>query len=317
MLSVYDTSVQSSGRQFDYWREELCHNFVELDAARPAPGDFGGRIAHFALPSVGVLRVSADAHCVRRTPAEISRSSEDCFFANLQLSGTARTRQLDADASAWAGDIVLIDTRRPFSVLHEETFDLICFKIPHALLMPQLRRGGLPPLPVVRARSGFGSVLRSYSKALLEEQEADFDGSGAILADSLVGLIAAAFNSAATDRVSRSVLGEQQAARLRAVRAYMDLHLSDPEMTLTKLVDHFQLSPRYLQKLFAATGTTFSQALLDRRLDRIAACLRRADLSGQSITQTAFDWGFSDPAYFSRCFRKRFGVSARTYRVEH
>lgn len=314
MLNVYDTKAEASARQFDFWREELCHTFVELAAERPSAGDFGGLIRHFALGPVGIVRVTADAHCVARTRAEIARSREDCYFANLQLSGMARTRQRGADRTASAGDMVLIDTRDPFSVLHEEPFDLICFKLPHGLLRPELRQSHPEPLPLALAAGGHARILRGYANAILEEAPDDLAAAGAMLADNLIALIAGAINASTAGSLTAGRLGQHQAERLHAVRAYLEANLANPDLSLADMVDRFNLSPRYIQKLFAATGSTFSHTLLIRRLDKIAAALRRPELRGRSITETAFLYGFNDFSYFSRSFRKRFGKSPRDYR---
>jgi AraC-like DNA-binding protein len=73
------------------------------------------------------------------------------------------------------------------------------------------------------------------------------------------------------------------------------------------------VSPRVLQLAFAEVGTTPSRALLARRLDAVASRLRRLD-APQRITDAALECGFSDLSYFSRVFRRRFGISARAYR---
>jgi AraC-like DNA-binding protein len=36
--------------------------------------------------------------------------------------------------------------------------------------------------------------------------------------------------------------------------------------------------------------------------------------TGQSITQIAYDWGFKDPAHFSRAFKMRYGRSPSAHR---
>ena len=59
----------------------------------------------------------------------------------------------------------------------------------------------------------------------------------------------------------------------------------------------------------AATPTGF---IAEQRLQRAAEALRRHD--GRSVTQIAFDIGFSDSAFFSRCFRRRFGETPSAWR---
>jgi AraC-like DNA-binding protein len=42
-------------------------------------------------------------------------------------------------------------------------------------------------------------------------------------------------------------------------------------------------------------------------LERARAAIECSQATGQSITQIAYDWGFKDPAHFSRAFRARYG----------
>ena len=123
MGHLYSTHNLNLAEQFDYWREELCHIFIELEAKRFTSGNFNGSIFRQSLMEVTVSRVTADPHCVIRTSAEISRSSEECYFANLQLRGVGRIRQGREEVITRPRDLVLIDARRPYDIQHHQNFD--------------------------------------------------------------------------------------------------------------------------------------------------------------------------------------------------
>ncbi|MDR6100166.1 AraC-like DNA-binding protein [Agrobacterium larrymoorei] len=95
--------------------------------------------------------------------------------------------------------------------------------------------------------------------------------------------------------------------RLSAIKQSVGAHLSDSGFSLADVAHSERISARAVQKLFHREGTTFSRYLLERRLEaaRQALLLRGP---GEAIMQIAFDCGFDDPAYFSRAFRKRYGV---------
>jgi AraC-like DNA-binding protein len=100
----------------------------------------------------------------------------------------------------------------------------------------------------------------------------------------------------------------------REATVIVDNRLADPGFRSTGIAEALGVSDRYVQRAFAEIGTTPSRVLLARRLDAAAARLRRAGRSGR-ITAIALECGFSDVSYFSRVFRHRFGVSARTYQL--
>ena len=100
----------------------------------------------------------------------------------------------------------------------------------------------------------------------------------------------------------------------RRATTLIDRQLFDPEFRSSAIPDELGVSARYLQRVLAQAGTTPSRLLLARRLDAAAARLRHAARPCR-ITDVALDCGFSDLSYFSRTFRRRFGVSARHYQL--
>jgi AraC-like DNA-binding protein len=78
---------------------------------------------------------------------------------------------------------------------------------------------------------------------------------------------------------------------------------------------HFGISVRYVQKLFAAGGTTFSAYIVAKRLDNIRDDLDSPSSRNHSISSLAFRWGFRDLSSFNRAFKKRFGCCPKHYRV--
>ena len=76
-------------------------------------------------------------------------------------------------------------------------------------------------------------------------------------------------------------------------------------------------SPEYLKKLFKKeTGLTPHQYLTDKRLESAANTL--STFYGKwNISETARLCGFNEPLYFSRLFKRKFGVSPRDYISEH
>ena len=74
---------------------------------------------------------------------------------------------------------------------------------------------------------------------------------------------------------------------------------------------HF--SPEYLKKLFKKeTGLTPQQYLINKRLE-IAANTLTSYCGKWNISETARLCGFSEPLYFSRLFKRKFGKSPRDY----
>lgn len=89
----------------------------------------------------------------------------------------------------------------------------------------------------------------------------------------------------------------------------------DQAITLEELVPISGMSrTNYMRMFEAAMGTSPIKYLIELRIEEAGRQLRSTD---QTITEIAFDVGFSDSNYFSRQFRKVHGQSPRDYRKRH
>ena len=85
-------------------------------------------------------------------------------------------------------------------------------------------------------------------------------------------------------------------------------------LTVAAVAASVGISERYVHKLLELSGTTFSDYVMERRLDGAAADLKNPDLAERDIGAIAFDWGFSDLSHFTRRFKQRFGCRPRDWR---
>ncbi len=87
----------------------------------------------------------------------------------------------------------------------------------------------------------------------------------------------------------------------------IDDHLSDETFGVERLCREVGMSERQIQrKLKAVTNKSPNQLISSVRLHRAKELLLSSD---QNIAEVAFETGFSNPSYFSKCFKKEFGKS--------
>jgi AraC-like DNA-binding protein len=95
--------------------------------------------------------------------------------------------------------------------------------------------------------------------------------------------------------------------RMRIVRAYVDQHFSDPNLSVSTLADRFDLSVSYLSRLFhQVTGLRLGEYIQMRRFQEANQLLRLTDLP---ISEIAERCGFSSCTAFIRSYRAKEGVT--------
>lgn len=128
----------------------------------------------------------------------------------------------------------------------------------------------------------------------------------------LVALVLDAFVSGGATRNGTGL----RAARLDLVKREIQRHLQDADFGIEDAARSQGISPRYIQRLFEAKGTTFSEFLRDSRLDLAFERLRLAAPGESSITMLAYDCGFQDLSSFNRSFRRRYGATPSDIRAD-
>ena len=98
------------------------------------------------------------------------------------------------------------------------------------------------------------------------------------------------------------------------IRAYIDSHLGDPELTPTRIAATHFISKRYLHKLFEAEGAASRAGSASGGW---SAAGRRSPIRGrrdETVTSIGMRWGLTDAAHFSRLFRETYGCTPSEYR---
>lgn len=89
---------------------------------------------------------------------------------------------------------------------------------------------------------------------------------------------------------------------------------ADPNFELDIYLRSFPFSYDYLRKLFKKEiGVTPHKYLNDKRLQIAAESLSSSCNDGYNIAEIARQCGFREPLYFSRMFKKKYGVAPRNY----
>ena len=301
------TASVPASRRLAYWRDIFADSERPITIEGESEGFYGAltRLTAEDLEITSVQSSPLMTHGVARDPAEGKH-----FSLQIVHSGRCRLRHAGAEVLVETGDMIVADARRPYELAFDKPVHGLVLSLPwsrfgnHAAALEKLagRRLNLSGGPAA-VLSGF---MRSAWDHLVERDDEEWPQSATELIWDLLA-------SVLRDDRAAEATGSRADELRRNAAALVDHHLLDPEFGSSAIARELGISARYLQQVFAQVGTTPGGFLLARRLDAAAARLRHAERP-RRITDVALECGFSDLSYFSRAFRRRFGVSARGYR---
>mgnify|MGYP001545089721 FL=1 len=107
-------------------------------------------------------------------------------------------------------------------------------------------------------------------------------------------------------------LREEYTARVNRVIDYIEDHIIE-DQSLTDLADIAHFSPFHFHRIFRGmVGETLNGFIQRIRVEKAAAKLVLNPRT--SVTEIAFDCGFSSSSAFARSFRETYGMSASDWR---
>ncbi len=301
-MPTWSTAQVVPRRQFGYWREMICEAFLDLTPESRLRDGFHGRVTQQSLERLDLARIESQAQRVRRTEADIERSPQSGYYANLQLRGTGMTTQDGRVAVTQPGDLTLIDTARPFSFEFGADFRQLSLHIPEDLLLAQAERQ-VPTATRVSTATGLGAAVR-HALTVIDGGELA-PGSAARLALHTSGLLAVALEQSEPPGAT----GKHHRGLLLAALGDIDEHVGDADLSPARTAARIGISVRLLHQVFAGHDHSFAATVRARRLDLARRDLADPARAALRIIDIAADNGFADVTHFHRVFRQAYGYT--------
>jgi AraC-like DNA-binding protein len=154
-------------------------------------------------------------------------------------------------------------------------------------------------------------LLRIIDTSLALSREGRFGTTGRSLACSFLHMLALAPPvRMPEDREERCAVEFRRAQ----IKTFIQENYAKPGLSTEDIANHLEITPRYVQIAMESEGLTPSEYLKVCRLQAARRLLSSTAFSDRSITEIAFECGFTSSAHFSTEFRKRFGESPRNFR---
>jgi AraC-like DNA-binding protein len=304
----FSTDMFAPRERLSAWRDFFGAAIFKLDIEPYRKDGFRAETRFYPLPGLGLMHgITAPARHGRRR----HMVDNDDILVSIPTAGRAlfrtygREAVIDVGGATWVGggeagyqdtfsDLEFIALQVPKSALRGAVKDLdssICRPIPAAT--PALR------------------LLRRYVITL--QECAVTPELQAMMAAHLRDLVTLTLG-ATRDAAEAAKSGGLRAARLQAVLSEIEGNFARPEFSTEYLARKLGLSPRYMQELLQEEGASFTERVLELRLQRARAMLADPRNNGRNVLEIALAAGFNDGSYFNRRFRARFGVPPSAFR---
>ncbi len=259
---------------------------------------------------VSAIRAEGNAHTVVRSPAMIPSGEEGDYMVCMVVDGHIEIHQNGRVARLERGSVAIVDSSTPFTYQCPSDFRQVIVRAPRELLTSRLPVHALRDITAraLPGDTGAGMIVAGLLNGISAVDTDLSPGSAASVSSSTLDILIAAI--ADTQRLLSASATARHQDHLR-VKTVLERHMHEPEVTLTDIAAEVGMSVRYIQKLFAAAGTTPRAWLQERRIDRARNYLLTTDFTIAEICERV---GIRDVSHFSRSFRGRFGASPGRYR---
>ena len=263
--------------------------------------DFGVR----KLPELGLL--SGTVRGVRHVHAHRdSGDGNDDFSFHLNVSGLSTVVSRRGETTLRDGDAMLLSYSAGRTINRPALVDHRVIRLPGASLRPLVHNIDDAVLYPIPRGTGMLNLLKAYADALFDDPALSAPDVRQLVVTQLCDLVAVTLG-ATRDTAAVAEGRGIRAARLRAIKNDIELHLGRGGLSPTAVAKRQRISDSYIRKLFEGEGTSFSEFVLARRLVRAYRLLTDRRWADQSIASIAFECGYGDLSLFNRTFKRCYG----------
>ncbi len=308
----WSSAGMARGEALDQWRQWAASTIAPIEVTVFDADSFAARWASHGLGQLRLLHLHAPAQRVTHTGAE---GSSGRAAPSIQLvyarHGALKTLMGGKRFTVEPGQFVLLDNTRFYQMEMETEHECMDLMMPQGWLEKHLPDPGALLARPIEARSGWGTALGGLIETMLTGLD-DAPLPRPLIAEQLGSLLTLATGFHQPEEGTR-----HRVQLAREILRRIESDYADPDLSPESVAVECGISKRYLQTLLAGSGTSFIQELNATRLDRASDLLADTRAKGLSIADIAYRAGFLDPGYFTRLFRKRFGITPREWRAGH
>ena len=309
----FSTDFLKASERTPYFREVIGRSVARVDLIPVKDRPLQWSMRAQALDGLVVSSTTTTGLVARRTREMLSDGSDDLLFG-VKRSGFSIASQLGRECSINAGSGALLSNADPHAHIFPGPDRSLVFRIPRRRIadlvaVPEDTAARLIPASTEALR-----LLVDYVEMGLRRHRLASPEVSQLFASHVRDLVALAIG--ATRDAAEVARGRGlAAARLNAAKRDIRGRLDEEGLIIGNVAGRLGVTPRYLQMLFEAEGTTFTEYVLRQRLARVYRMLSDPRFLDRSVTTLVFDGGFGSLSYFNRAFRRAYGATPSDIRA--
>jgi AraC-like DNA-binding protein len=307
---VLDAAAHPPAERADLVREVIAESGARRRVSLTAPDEpVDLRVEAWQIDTAHVLRTAGTGLALTRTERDVRTDAPDLLAIALSR-GESLYSVCGATQQLGRNGVLVVDFHTPYSFAPVgRTGATFVTHIPYADLglTVDVVRTAIPRL----SSSPLLTLVRGHlvQMSLAMDEVTDQPGVAANLGAATIDLTRALVMSAAG--VQRGWDLPRETLRARVV-AYIHAHLRERDLTPARIAASHYISLRTLYNLWGNQDGGLVDWIIRERLDGVRRELA-VSAPGSSISAVARQWGFADPAHFSRRFKAAYGQSPATW----
>jgi AraC-like DNA-binding protein len=295
-------------QKFARWCENMEAITCCVDISRAEEQPFSAFVHWADYAGVSVSRFGGTIRRIRRSKTAIARGPDDDFCLMFHRGeGTLVVDQVGRETALPSDRAFLGTNGRPADLQSDADFSSTTLTVSRERLLPLI--GNVDDLLIqpLDERRAAVAHLRRYIEIsvdlLRDPHDVELDSH---ISTTLLDLTALALGARGDTAQLASMRG-LRASRTQEIITEIDRNFADPDFSVGTIAQRLNLSPRYVQDLLQDTGLSFTERLLERRLQHAMQMLTSEQGDRLKISEIALTSGFSEISYLNQRFRRRFG----------
>ncbi|HEY1723335.1 MAG TPA: helix-turn-helix domain-containing protein [Magnetospirillaceae bacterium] len=303
---VFATEALDRAKRYAAWRDAICDVYVHVDVKAEDPENYEGFIREAQFGEIALTDILISEQRIRRRPSHLAKLDKDCYYVQFIQAGRVNVLQAGAGLTTNAAIGALFCASEPYELECLGKVHSYYLELPRQAFASRFPKDRIPVSATMSTGHGLGRVAVEFCSTLASQASSLDAESRGRLGGELMDVLALAFDSAQSDEP----LSDQavQKARLRSIKAWIEQHLCEPDLSLEAVAKGNAISLRYLHALFRLEGSSVSTWIWNRRLERSFDMMMKSGHEAHSLTEIAYRVGFNSSSHFSTMFRRKFGI---------